>query len=109
VHLTLYWQALVQMDESYNFFTHLLDGENRIWGQQDNIPCNGTRPTTSWVEGEVVVDEYDIVVQPGAPPGEYVIAIGMYEAAIGRRLTVVDEKGQVVDNRILLDESVQIR
>jgi hypothetical protein len=55
------------------------------------------------------VDEYDIAVQPGAPPGEYVIAIGMYEAAIGRRLAVVDEKGQVIDNRILLDESVQIR
>jgi len=103
VHLTLYWQAQRQMATSYTVFTHLLDGENRIWGQKDNIPCDGTCPTTGWVEGEVIVDEYDIVVQPDAPPGEYVIEVGMYEAGTGQRLPVLDKRGTIQDDRVLLE------
>jgi hypothetical protein len=103
LHLTLYWRALTAMDASYTVFTHLLDGESRIWGQKDNVPQAGTYPTTLWVEGEVVTDEYDIVVKPDAPPGQYVIEVGMYLPQSGQRLPVLDESGQVQGDRILLD------
>ena len=106
LRLTLYWQAKRQMDISYTVFTHLLDKDSRIGGQKDNIPCDGTRPTTGWVEGEVIVDEYDIVVQSDAPPGEYVIEVGMYEAETGQRLPVLDEGGQVQGDRVLLGKMV---
>jgi len=103
--LTLYWRALEQMDTSYTAFTHLLDEDNRIWGQQDNPPKEGGHPTTLWVKGEVVADSYHIPVDPDAPPGEYVIKIGLYDAATGERLPVLDERGQnMVDDRILLRE-----
>ena len=88
--LTLYWQALTAMDAGYTVFTHLLDGESRIWGQQDSVPKAGTYPTTLWVEGEVVADEYEIVVKPDAPPGQYVIEVVMYLAQSGERLPVLD-------------------
>jgi uncharacterized membrane protein len=104
VHLTLYWQTLARMDESYTVFTHLLDGENHVWGQKDNIPCDGTCPTTGWVEGEVIVDGYNIGVRPDAPPGEYVIEVGMYEAETGQRLPVLDEGGKIQDDRVLLEK-----
>jgi hypothetical protein len=96
------------MDAGYTVFTHLLDGESRIWGQQDSVPKAGTYPTTLWVEGEVVADEYEIVVKPDAPPGQYVIEVGMYLAQSGERLPVLDELGQVRGDRILL-EAVEIR
>ena len=102
LHLTLYWQALARIETSYTVFTHLLDGEGRIWGQKDSVPLQGAYPTTGWLEREVVVDEYDIAVRPEAPPGEYVLEIGMYNAATGERLPILDEKGRVLDNRILL-------
>jgi 4-amino-4-deoxy-L-arabinose transferase-like glycosyltransferase len=104
--LTLYWQAQRQMATSYTVFTHLLDKDSHIWGQKDSIPCDGTRPTTGWVEGEVIADEYNIVVQPDAPPGEYVIEVGMYEAETGQRLPVLDEEGQVQGDRVLLGKMV---
>ena len=102
LHLTLYWRALTAMDASYTVFTHLLDGESRIWGQKDSVPKAGVYPTTLWVEGEVVADEYEILVKPDAPPGQYVIEVGMYLAQSGQRLPVSDELGQVGGDRVLL-------
>jgi len=108
LHLTLYWRALESIDASYTVFTHLLDGESRIWGQKDNVPQAGAYPTTLWVEGEVVADEYEIVVKPDAPPGQYVIEVGMYLPQSGERLPVLDELGQVQGDRILL-EAIEIQ
>lgn len=102
VPLTLYWRALEQMDTSYTVFTHLIDEENRIWAQQDNLPKGGGHPTTLWVKGEVVTDRYSIIVNPDTPSGEYILEIGLYNAETGVRLPVLDERGEVVDDRVLL-------
>ena len=102
VPLTLYWRALGQMDTSYTVFTHLIDEDNRIWGQQDNLPQEGEHPTTLWIKGEVVTDRYSIIVNPDTPSGQYIIEIGLYNAETGVRLPVLDEKGETVDDRVLL-------
>jgi hypothetical protein len=108
VHLTLYWQALDEMDVSYTVFTHLLTGDARIRGQQDSVPGSGSLPTTSWLPGEVVVDEYAIELAEGAPPGDYVLEIGMYEAATGQRLPVRDAAGNPVGDRLRLDTLISV-
>ena len=106
LHLTLYWQAQQQMDVSYTVFVHLLDAQNRIWGQRDSAPDRGQYPTTGWLEGEVVADEYEIPVDPAAPSGECLIEVGLYDAAQAGypRLPVLDEQGQVIGDRVLLRE-----
>jgi len=96
VPLTLYWRALEQMDTSYTVFTHLIDEDNRIWGQQDNPPQEGQHPTTLWIKGEVVTDRYSITVEPATPSGRYAIEIGLYNAATGVRLPILNEKGESV-------------
>ncbi|HID62778.1 MAG TPA: hypothetical protein EYP49_08600 [Anaerolineae bacterium] len=102
IHLTLFWQALAKMDQNYTVFTHLIDGEKRIWGQKDNPPVDGFYPTSGWEAGEIVRDQYDIPISPDAPPGEYQIEVGMYLVETGERLPVLDEAGQVQDNRVVL-------
>lgn len=102
LRLTLYWKALTQMNRGYTVFTHLISTDNRIWGQQDNWPVKGTYPTWAWMEGEVVVDNYEIVIQPDTPQGEYILEIGMYDRTTGQRLTVTDARGQSQSDRILL-------
>jgi hypothetical protein len=94
---------LSEMDTSYTVFNHLIDGENRIWGQKDGIPGGGTLPTSSWISGEYVVDQYEIGVQEDAPPGEYVIETGMYDLSTMLRLPVLNEEGAVVGDRISLE------
>jgi len=102
LELTLYWQALDEMGVSYTVFTHLLDAEERVWGQADSIPLGGEAPTTSWLRGEVITDRYEIVVDPEAPPGSYVIEIGMYDAATGERLPIFVDDQRLEGDRLLL-------
>lgn len=107
IHLTLYWRALDEMEASYTVFAHLLDRENRIWGQRDGVPGNGTLPTTGWVKGEIIADEYEFTVRADALPGEYLIEVGMYDAQTSRRLPVLG--GPKPENRIVLDEAVVVK
>ena len=106
LHLTLVWQALAESHISYTVFTHLIDGNSHIWGQKDNVPGQGELPTTRWIAGEVIVDDYIIQVADDAPPGEYRIEIGMYDPSTGQRLPIVDERGQPLGDHILLDTKV---
>jgi hypothetical protein len=54
----------------------------------------------------VVADEYEIPVDPAAPSGEYLIEVGLYDAAQPGypRLAVSDEQGQIIGDRVLLKE-----
>jgi hypothetical protein len=103
LHLTLYWQAQQHMETSYKVFTHLLDAQNRIWGQKDSIPVEDTYPTTSWLPGEIVIDRYEISIKPDTPAGEYLLEVGMYEVTTGERLSVFSPEGaRLSENNVLL-------
>ncbi len=103
VPLTLYWQGAGQIGQRYKVFTHVLgevyniNSDNFLWGQQDNEPENGRRPTTTWRTGEIIVDAYAIPLDPLAPPGTYQIEIGLYDPITGVRLLLQDGS----DHRIL--------
>jgi uncharacterized membrane protein len=102
LHLTLYWQAMTRMEKSYTVFVHLLNKDGIMGGQWDSVPGSSLLPTTNWLEGEVIADEYEVPIKAGAPPGEYTIEIGMYEASTGERLEVRGEGGDVEGNSIVL-------
>jgi hypothetical protein len=74
--------------------------------QKDNLPVDGFHPTTKWELGEIVRDQYDLVISPGAPPGQYQLEIGMYLAETGERLRVLDGSSEA--DKVLLNE-VEIR
>jgi hypothetical protein len=86
LHLTLYWESLTPAAKAYTVFTHLLGPTSEIAGQQDNMPVQGTFPTTCWEPGEVIVDPYRIVVDRSAAPGPYTLSAGLYDLASGARL-----------------------
>ena len=110
LRLTLYWQAQIPIKRRYVVFTHLLgevynaDSGNFIWGQQDSEPLSGNFPTTMWKPGELVMDEYLIKISPLAPPGRYILEIGMYEPLSGQRLPTFDEQGNPLGDNIVLGE-----
>jgi hypothetical protein len=109
LHLTLYWQPAAQTDRSYKVFTHLLDEQNRIWGQQDGTPCGGGCPTSSWVQGEYLIDEYAIAISPEAPAGEYVIGVGLYDELTMLRLpAMTDARTRWADDRVILPVRITV-
>jgi hypothetical protein len=60
------------------------------------------------VAGEFIIDEYELVVEADAPPGEYILEVGMYDASTGERLPALDMEGKVLDNRIVLPTKIQV-
>jgi hypothetical protein len=86
--VTLYWQALAEMDTTYKVFVHLIDEDGQIRAQEDHPPLNGEAPTTSWVPGEVLQDPYRILLPPDLLPGYYSLRVGLYNPATGQRLPV---------------------
>jgi hypothetical protein len=108
IRLTLYWQALAEMGENYSVFTHVLGEENRIWAQKDGWPQGGNAPTSTWERGQTVVDEYELTLNPDTPAGVYDVEIGLYLAATGERLRIVEERGRLLDDRVLLSK-VRVR
>jgi hypothetical protein len=88
VHLTLFWQCMAEMEQSYTVFVHLVDGGDNIVAQKDNPPVDGFYPTSKWETGEIVRDQYDLLISPDAPVGDYEIKVGMYLAKTGERLSV---------------------
>jgi len=103
LHLTLYWQAQGPTDVAYTVFTHLLGPQGQVVAQRDSPPQSGEAPTTSWLPGEAIADEYWIPVPPELPPGPLRIEIGMYDPATGDRLPIRDAQGnRLSDDRVLL-------
>lgn len=78
VPLTLYWQGLRTMGQSYTIFTKLLDQQHQVWGQAERLPADGYK-TTYWLENEVVVDSFELPVKPNIPNGVYWLNVGLYQ------------------------------
>jgi 4-amino-4-deoxy-L-arabinose transferase-like glycosyltransferase len=104
LELTLYWQAIGEMKVSYTVFTHLLDHSDQTWAQKDSVPGDGSMPTNTWIAGEVITDVYSLEVDADAPPGEYILEMGMYEAATGQRLPIYDASGEPLGDRVLSEK-----
>ena len=106
--LTLHWQALAQMNQSYAVFVHVLGPDGRVVAQHDSPPGQGAAPTTGWVQGEYIDDEHPIDVPADLPPGQYQVEIGVYDPNTGVRLPVTDAAGQVQGDAILLLPPIQV-
>lgn len=100
--LTLYWQAGADGTSNLVVFTHLLDGQNRIWAQHDGPPAGGAQPTSSWVTGQTVADKHEMTIPADAPTGEYTLEVGMYDPSTGRRLKLPNGEDRVLLGKIMV-------
>lgn len=102
--LSLTWQALAPLAEDYTVFVQVLDANDQIVGQVDSWPVQGTYPTSQWMPGEPVVDHYQVQLASELPPSPYRVQVGFYLLQTLRRLSVLDEAGTAVDDKLLLTD-----
>jgi len=103
-HLTLYWQALAEMEEDYVVFVHLLLGKDQIWARVDSQPLDGAAPTSTWQSGQIIEDKYQLTTEPDTPPGAYEIEVGLYLPQAGKRLCILGSEGRLLGDRVLLSK-----
>jgi hypothetical protein len=101
----LRWRSAAEMQQAYKVFVHVLDppGE-QVVAQRDAEPQDGRAPTTGWVVGEVIDDEYSITLPATLPAGEYPVEVGVYDPRSGDRLHLADG-----DNRFVLPTRLHVR
>ncbi len=78
--LTLQWQSLDGVSPAdYWVFTHLLAEDGRLIAQHDGVPAGGTKPTTAWGSGEIILDLHAMTFYDPAYTGPATIVVGMYD------------------------------
>ncbi len=91
VLLTLYWQALAPLEQSYKVFVQL-DPAHKF-AQADSIPVCARYPTDRWRPGQIVADQHALHLSPETPVGLHPLAVGLYLPEDGRRLDILDVAG----------------
>jgi hypothetical protein len=103
LNVRLYWQVESEFDQDYTAFIHLIGPDGLLHGQVDQTPGAGAYPTTGWLPGEFITDDYAIPIPQDAPAGAYQIEIGMYDPNTGQRLSVCQSDScDQVDDKVLL-------
>lgn len=102
VVVTLFWASAQPVAADYTVFTQLLGPDYRLHGQLDRRPLEGHWPTSRWQSPQKFVDKFVIPVDGDAPPGDYVLLVGLYNGATGERLPVTLSGQPVADNAIPL-------
>ena len=112
--MTLYWRVDAPLAGDETIFAQFIGRQfnaqgNPVWGQWDEMPCQGTFPTSVWEPGTYMLTRYAVPLAGDAPAGRYQLKAGLYDARRGERMSVRDAAGQpVVDNSIPLAE-VEVR
>jgi 4-amino-4-deoxy-L-arabinose transferase-like glycosyltransferase len=109
IRLTLYYQALQEMGTNYTVFTHLMGPNNpatdgSLWGQDDSEPCRRFYPTSVWAPGEIVRDQYSIMISVDAPAGAFDLRMGFYTWPTMEHLLVMDETGVTGSETLVLGQ-----
>jgi hypothetical protein len=107
--LTLWWVAQRQPRSDYTVFAHLFDpASEAIAIQHDAMPRQGSYPTSGWLAGEVVSDTIRLSLSK-VPPGDYRLAVGLYEVATGDRVPAITSDGMLLpDERLILPEEIAV-
>ena len=86
LQLDLYWRAQGTPAADYTVFVHLSGADGSPVAIGDAPPVHGDFPTSWWRDGDVVDDRHFVELPAELPPGNYRLAVGLYEPESGQRV-----------------------
>jgi hypothetical protein len=99
LELTYGWQALSEPTRIYSVFNHLLTTDGQRIAQADSWPQGGVVLTNQWRDGEYIRDSHTLEIPADAPPGPYLLLVGLYDASSGERLPASLDGHPLPDNQ----------
>ncbi len=101
--ILLYWRATRQVDADYQVFVHLIHDGNSVAGV-DAPPGGGPAGTSSWYSGLETADGVVLSVPSDLTPDSgYSLEIGLYDLATMRRLSIHNEQGAWVSDKVVIE------
>ncbi|CAG0932062.1 hypothetical protein TFLX_02436 [Thermoflexales bacterium] len=89
VKLRLAFENRQVFTQLYKVFVHLRGPANDVVAQADRAWCDKTLNEADWRPGDILVEDYELIIPAGTPSGDYPVVIGLYHEATGTRLPVV--------------------
>lgn len=77
VAMSLYWRLNHKMPDDLLVSLRVVDDKGTVWGQWDAPPVGNLYPIPQWLSRAIMLDEHDLVVDPGAPPGDYAVELSV--------------------------------
>lgn len=102
LYVTYFWYARARPPTAYAVFNHLLTENGTLVAQKDSWPREGRWPSTHWLPGDYIEDQYILTIPANAPPGPYRFSLGLYDAMTGERLPAVKNGHPLPENRLFL-------
>lgn len=83
VRVTVFWRVDEKPSADALVSVKIVSKDRRVAGQLDQHPVRDAYPTNQWRAGEIIADTYDVPIFLGAPPGNYTVAVTLYDAGSG--------------------------
>jgi hypothetical protein len=82
----LEWETLSAGHMDYSVFIHVLDQKGNLVAQTDGYPAYGSSLSSTWRDGQLIIDPREIRLPANLPAGDYQIAVGWYDWQTGERI-----------------------
>lgn len=102
IPLFLFWQITGEPASTVRPFVHLEDS----WGNRWSLATEDAYPAEQWTVGETIVQQVEVPVPSGTPPGNYRLQVGLFDPASGGRLARLDEEGRYSGNSVIIEDVV---
>lgn len=107
LNVRLYWRTVGPQTENLRPFLHLdaiIGGQT--WANQTKVHA-GDKPTSAWLPGFYVVDDYRLAVPADTPPVVADLVAGLMDAR-GERISLVDGSDQALLTRVHVRQRRQL-
>lgn len=96
----LYWQVQGTPPGELMPFLHLEDAWRYRWSQVESFAY----PAEEWLPGDIVVQQVEMPLQAGMPPGFFRLRVGFFDPASGQQLSLLDQGGRFAGNSLTIDD-----
>jgi 4-amino-4-deoxy-L-arabinose transferase-like glycosyltransferase len=101
--VTLYWQALAQLESDYEVEVWLCDEPCERWMSPRVTATDPLNPPSStWATGQTISQTVLLSLGTDLPPGPYLIHVALIDPMTKEPQNVLAEDGHILDNRLLL-------
>jgi hypothetical protein len=87
------WRVADPVDDSLVMFVHLMQDDVELVAQRDAVPGNGLFPIEAWKPGELVRDQFALLLPPTLPAGKYEMRVGIYDSRTFMRRSLTQPEG----------------
>ena len=100
--VTLYWEALPGLKDDYEIQVQLQNEYGDVFDRAYTAVVSGQYNGTDWQPGTILEDVHQISIDPGLPPGSYVIYAALIDSVTKEPQNIVGEDGHWINNHLLL-------